>query len=594
MPFPPHYSAQLKNRSHTHPFITTIIVTIAHSVLALIATYPLLGMIQTVVIGNGDTVQNAWNLWWVQRSVATGVGFPFYTQSIYWPTGVSLAYHPLGLLNGWAATLVQFLFGLHIELIYNLLTLTTFILTGLFTFYLANYLVKHAPAAFVASVIFTFAPIRISRVFFGNLEMYSTECIPLAVLFAIKMVRERKWYYAIFSALALAATIWLSLYLALGTALLLFIIISAEFIANKAQRIALLRLLSMMALTTAILALPIIWPMVADYAMFQNQSSQLTASMYNNADLLGFFIPDNTLNLTIKKVLPATSAPIAQLYARFYGNPSEKTVFIGYTVMLIIVATVVLSPKKKLFWTWAVVSGLFFVLSLGPLLYINGKATGVYLPYQWLNSIPFVSFGRVPSRLALFLMLGLAILCSIGLADIGRSYKKFTIVILCISMVVFGEFLAIPMRVDERFKAIPAFYYQFAATGARGAILDVPIDIIGAQGPAGNYMLYQMVHKQPIVSGYISRTPQQVLKLFTYPFINELRVRIYQDLTTPQFNAAMLAHAMAELNTLDVRFVILHKAELQANELHSMRMALDAVLRTPMYEDTQLVVWALR
>ena len=30
-------------------------------------------------------------------------------------------------------------------------------------------------------------------------------------------------------------------------------------------------------------------------------------------------------------------------------------------------------------------------------------------------------------------------------------------------------------------------------------LLDIPIDLYDAQGPAGNYMLYQTVHQKPIV-----------------------------------------------------------------------------------------------
>lgn len=30
-------------------------------------------------------------------------------------------------------------------------------------------------------------------------------------------------------------------------------------------------------------------------------------------------------------------------------------------------------------------------------------------------------------------------------------------------------------------------------------VLDIPIDLFGAQGHAGNYMLYQTVHQKPIL-----------------------------------------------------------------------------------------------
>ncbi len=157
------------------------IVMAAHFVLALVATYSLIFSITSAVVGGGDSAQNAWNLWWVRWAAAHGHIEPFFTRMLYAPWGVSLAYHPLGPFNGWMGILLQDVLGMDLVLTYNVITLATFVFTGLTTFYLVNYLVKDTGVAFVASLIFTYAPIRMSRVVFGNFEMYSTQFIPLVV-----------------------------------------------------------------------------------------------------------------------------------------------------------------------------------------------------------------------------------------------------------------------------------------------------------------------------------------------------------------------------------------------------------------------------
>ena len=123
------------------------------------------------------------------------------------------------------------------------------------------------------------------------------------------------------------------------------------------------------------------------------------------------------------------------------------------------------------------------------------------------------------------------------------------------------------------------------------AILDVPIDLIGAQGPAGNYMVYQIIHERPIVSGYISRTPSKALWPFEYPFLYELRARIYGDTAPYHFSEETLSHAMDDLRVLQVGYVVLHRDELAVQDFQTVRTALEMVLSTPEFEDDRLTVW---
>ena len=567
------------------------LVTSLQMLLALIATYPLIGSIGTTVIGGGDSAQNVWNLWWVRQAASQGNVFPFFTNMIYYPAGVSLAYHPLGVLNGWAGIILQNVLGISLISTYNVLLIGTFVLTGLATFYLVNSLVENSPIAFVASIIFTYAPIRVSRVVFGNLEIFSTEFVPLAALCVIKLFQTHQRRYAVLAALAIAATTWLSLYLAIGTALLIAMLAGLLLIEKKSLVIPRLKLMSLTAFMTLMLVAPVIVPMIQNFQAFRDQSDQLTAASLNSADLLGFFIPDNETAPLIKQISPEIANFISKIYAAFLGNAYEKTVFIGYSVLALILFTGVFA-RSRAFKIWLIMGSVFFILCLGPQLHVAGKSVGIHLPYEWLNQVPLIGFGRVPSRLAIFLMLALAVASGLGLKSLQDRYNRPTWVIGIIGVVVFMEFLVIPMNLDMRFTEIPAYYLQSRGPNeVQTAVLDIPIDLIGAQGPAGDYMLYQTVHQRPIVSGYISRTPRYVLELFQRPFMNELRARIYNDKAPYHFDQQVLSRAKQELSELNIGTVILHRDKLSSKDFVTLYTALVDVLAEPDYADDQVTVW---
>jgi hypothetical protein len=448
----------------------------------------------------------------------------------------------------------------------------------------------------VASIIFTFAPIRMSRLFFGNLEMYSTQFIPLMALFFILMLKTGRYRDALWASLFFAMTAWCSLYLAYGAGLLIVMLFIAGIITGRSNlRIWLStrsKALLLFAVTTVILVSPVILPMVLNYTDFQEQSDQLAAATANSADLLGFFVPDRTTAPLVVRFSPSVRSFVESTYATFFGNPAEKTVFLGYTVIALIVISLIV-VRREGFWQWQMMAVIFFLLCLGPVLHIGGRQILSHLPYEWLSSIPLISFGRAPSRFAIFLMLALAVIGGYGVATLERKHRSIRWLTLTMGILIFIEFLIAPVRMDMRFAQVPAFYPYLAEieNETNWAILDVPVDLIGAQGPAGEYMLYQTSHQKPIVSGYISRTPAHITEIFEIPLIYELRARIYGDTAPYHLDDRLLAQAPDELARLNIGYVVLHRWALSAQDAFTLQQALTSVLAAPIYEDDQIVAW---
>ncbi len=141
-------SGSLQERTRIAPAWTPVrsrsyradwIALIAYLVLAVILTYPLVLQFSTHVPGDGrDDPALAWNLWWVPYSILHLGASPIYTDYMFYPIGLNLAYYTLTYLNAFLSIPFQFAFNLVVAANVNLLL--SFVLSGYGTFLLVRYL----------------------------------------------------------------------------------------------------------------------------------------------------------------------------------------------------------------------------------------------------------------------------------------------------------------------------------------------------------------------------------------------------------------------------------------------------------------------
>lgn len=560
---------------------------LGYALLASAVTFPILlpENFSTRIPGGGDSAQNLWDLWWMSWSLERGNMLPIYSRMIYWPIGVTLSHHPLEYALGGVAYGLQRL-GFSLVEAYNLVTWLTFFTSGLAAFALAYYLTRRVYPAFIGGTIYAFAPIAAHRLFVGNLGLHNLAFVPLSALLLLLFLRRRRWGFGAAAAFCVGVSVYANFYLLLGEALLLSVLTLSEVARQRSPGPALRA--ALVAGGALMIGAPFLLRYIADAALYQDQANQLRASAFNNADLLAFLTPDPAVSW-LYRANPDVANWIWQIRRQFYGNIHEKTVFIGFATLLLLVLTArAWARRGQVWWIAALV---FFALSLGPTLYVLGHPVFEPMPYAWLHSLPLLSFGRTPSRMGLVLMLCLGMLAAIGLAQAqGRAVRAG---LVALSALILIETQPFPMRMDERVAQVPSIYREFFTDpGRRGAIMDVPVDLWGADGPGGDYMLYQTVHGQPIVGGYIARTPRSALWPFEeLPFVNALRARIYRDQAPFAFSEDILVGARDDLARLHVRYVILHHRFLSAENLNIVNDALRRALGEPIYADAQLVIW---
>jgi hypothetical protein len=157
----------------------------AYLVLAVIATWPLIrGIGRDVPADLGDPVFVMWALAWdCEQLLAILSGdvsrlFTFFDANIFHPAPLTLAYsehfiaQALQILPVWAVTRNPLL-------CYNLLFLSTFVLSGLGAYLFVRELTGNPRAAFVAGVLFAFAPYRFPQG--SHLQVLSSQWMPFAL-----------------------------------------------------------------------------------------------------------------------------------------------------------------------------------------------------------------------------------------------------------------------------------------------------------------------------------------------------------------------------------------------------------------------------
>ncbi len=155
-------------------------------VAALAMTWPLVrGLARDIPQDLADPLLNCWVLSWVSDRLRLALSGDFaalrdfWNANIFYPEPRALAYSE-HLLAQALQILPLRLLGAGLVLCYNLLFLETFVLSALGMYLLARDLTGNRMAAFVAGLLFGFAPYRMDQ--FAHLQVLTSQWMPFALL----------------------------------------------------------------------------------------------------------------------------------------------------------------------------------------------------------------------------------------------------------------------------------------------------------------------------------------------------------------------------------------------------------------------------
>jgi hypothetical protein len=589
---------------------TDVLAVLAYTLLALVLTWPLAAHFGTHVPGNGgDDPPLTWNLWWTRYALLDQGTNPFDSNYLFYPLGINLAFYTLTLLNGMLSLPLQAVLGLIPAS--NLLLLSSFVLSGYGAFLLARYFLSNTQypisksprgagsgyrrldildwAAALAGLLYAFASSKMTYAALGQWNVASSQWIPFYVLCLFKSGdTPRRWQYPVLAALFLLFQAYAELtyasFLVLFTILWLlwrlgrstcgFVIHHNREAALRAggsnkSPVRLVMNLAVVGLLFVVGLIPVLAMMLPDLRVEGDvfATGGGFADVFS-ADLLGFLVP------TMHHPL------LGSLVERFhFDHTVGQHIYVGYSVLILAALGAAARWRRPAARFWTLSTLIFWLLTLGPTLRIDGHDTGIPLPFTLVAQLPFFKGNRYPSRYSVMLILSLAILVAFGVhwllnrvaGSSGRvARRRFAPAACCLLLgaALLFESLSIPLPLSDM--RVPPIYRAITAEMPGDlTLLDLPVAwrngarVTGTQDPI--IMLeqyYQTEHQKPILAGNTSRNPPLKFQYFTEaPLINTLLALETGHSVEPAIVADDRILAADVLRFFNIQVVVVHPSQ---------------------------------
>jgi hypothetical protein len=534
--------------------------------VAVVQTWPLLIHITNSIADSQsapipDTYAFLWDLSWVKQALVDLHTNPYETNYIVFPEGEHLYLHPLTLVNGVMSIPLQVATG-NLIFSWNVLALLCFTFSGLATYAIGYRVTQNHLAAILAGFIFAFAPVVMMQ-FNGRWHISTTWPIPLMVLFTLRFLDNGRYREAAAAAVCWALLLYNNQEFALDAALFfaLFFTYWSFVYFRRQQREQLISLWkggAVIAAVWLVLAAPLVIPASIDA---RSGDYFLPAGDEDySADLRSFIIPSPLWG-------PGTDPNGGVVPPHQPGGTIENTLYLGGVPLLL--ATVALfsikrAPHRVLLWL--LLFSLFFILSLGPWLYVTPTTkVSIPLPYQIYDQLPLFGDRRVPSRMLPFGMLGLAMVAAVGLDFLmAKMRHRHVLLGLAVGAVAIGlvglEYWNPPVHTTRL--QPPAILEQIRDEPGDFSVLDLPLGRRTGWGFNGHLTgaaiadYYQSVHKKHVFGGFIARTKERTLAwlreepgLRRLAFIGEEPLPDDLDRTTVR----------SVFNKYQIKYVVLHR-----------------------------------
>ncbi len=344
--------------------------------------------------------------------------------------------------------------------------------------------------------------------------------------------------------------------------------------------------------------LPFLWAMLPDLL---NQGDFFSsgggfADLFS-ADLAGYLLPT--------RLHPLLGDWIRTLP---FQNGKGQQIFLGYSVFLLAVIgviTTIRNPQSAIRNStrfWLTTTLLFFLLTLGPHLRWMGQDLPIPGPFALVSQLPFFSGNRYPSRYAVMLLLGMAMLAAHGMLCLLRTIHlqrtrqaqyATRLLLFSLTLVFFFEHLSLPLPLSDL--RVPSIYQRIAQTAGDFTVLELPTGWRNGAQEIGRrdvlFMMqqwYQTTHGKRRLAGNTSRNPAYKFQYFSEaPLVSDLIALMNADQwwMKPEVDrkfSSMVQSAKSQsshiLDFLNVRFITVHVEKSTPQLLQFIEEALPVTL----------------
>jgi hypothetical protein len=567
-------------------YLKTIFVYCFYAFLSMLTTYPLILRMKDHIPGFYSTDEPyaaLWNFWWLKFSWLKGS--PSYDyNTLAAPYGISyikLSIFPVWeFINKWLTILTNNF------VTYNLEVLFSFILSGIFMYYLTYYLTKNRLSAIFAGIVYGFSPYHFARAW-QHLGLAQIQWMPLYLLSLFILISDlrvkRAFLAAICFYLVLSFDLYYSFFMFIVTIVFLaiFLLFSKK---DRRYRLRAIRIFLIMAIFILIFAIPNIFAL---YKGTLNIKSAGVKAEYGYVRPFQDLFTQSARPLSY--LLPASTHPVLGKFTEiFLGSSSwygtsltEHALYLGWVPLVL--AFIAFKRWKKMLKRQlgqqlsdtantkgsaccSLSFNIGFFVALAILMWLFSQPPWwdigpikIFMPSFFLYKVmPTI---RAYCRFGIVVMLAISVLAGFGLKFILERFKaqgtKLAITTLFCGLVLFEFWNYPPFKVID-VSRVPAVYYWLKEQPGDFAIAEYPLDTNGANVL---YMFYQTRHEKKMINATVPETyPNKIAKTIA---------KLSEPYTT------------SVLKWMGVKYVLVHRDAYLETELIEDREELDKIPYNP-------------
>ena len=449
-----------------------------------------------------DMAMKFWDAWY-GKLVIGGQAEYYFTDRLFYPKGVSLAYHNFSLPH-------MLVFGVLQDILpslnaYSLTTLLIILANTMAAYLYLLHLFRDKWIALAGAIVFGLNPYIINHPSHPDLSFVAT--IPLALYAFHRGITDRRMLWMMVSGALVGITAFIGMYIFI--CLLLTMGFYALFWASKFRReLHFWKGILLLLVVAGVISMLRVYPMLADAQILNNVLDKNSGNQ-RNADLLVFFVNPRH---------PLTEPVFSSGFNR--APPAiQSDGYLGILPLILISLGLLRAGSRRRMLPWLTAALFFAVLRLGSVLVIDGHTYSYALlpKYYLANLFPWIfkAFWDT-SHFQIGIMLPWAALVCHSLSQIFKDFtpRKHVISVVIVLFLVEFEFYQDPNTRDT-VVASPFQWIEWLGTEENQdsiRLINLPMGRI----PSKRYGYFQALNGYPHVEGLSSRTPEGA-----YDYINQ-------------------------------------------------------------------------
>jgi hypothetical protein len=559
------------------PWAREVAVLVAYLAAGVAATWPLATYITGRLPASRDVAIYVWDMWWVAHQIIH-LHNPWSTTYLAAPAGLQLGYHTLVPLLGVLMTPVTLAFGPSAA--YNLLVIALPGLACYAMYRAARLWLPTLAGAIAAGAFFGLSGMLTYQAWYHVNLAYGTVFLPLTLETAVRLRRDPTVGRGVVLGVVLGASALVNQESAVMALILAVLVVVPWLAGARAWDTAAARLRAVAAAGVAgvVVASPQLVAMVQQARAGGNATSA-TSLGYATwvANLSSLFAPS-------PRLADDGLSGLGHIYV--FQTRLETLNTFGVVLSLLAVLGLVASWRRLSAWLLLLLWLGGAALALGPVLYVGrhlylplaqtweGVRVSLLMPYTWFIRVPGLSIFREADRLALFGLVGAALLAGAGVDWLARQARGGAspgkkawwawpvIAVVAVLGALEAGWPGTPHGLPVMPTAFPALDRPIAADHSDSIVVDVPfgLDNVPSYGlePAPQAILMATADGHPRAICYTSWVPTKTIATIEHhPFY----VQLNQAQQGLQVGRAQVARARADLRTLHVGWVVVWLAK---------------------------------